>query len=114
MKTATLLKHQNLYRSLARFARKMDIPKDTQGTPVLVNFGLWGCWYVIRLGNDIHTNYGGLCPMHFAHLHGFGDVIGQCDLTVADGTPMEEAWRASYAAAIDDRLAVHAATGGPQ
>lgn len=107
MKAAKLLNHISLYPALRRFRCKKDIPAGTQGTPLLVSFGLWGQWYVVAGFGGLLCVNGTEMPFHRTTFFDFGPVIGPCDLTAADGTPMEEAWRESMRARIAERNALH-------
>lgn len=102
--SATLLKRLALFPIVAKFQFKKDIPKHVPGFPVRVDFGLWGLWYLVKSPNGLLMADGQEMPVHTAYLKDFGCVIGPHDLTAAEGTPMAEAWRESYRAAIDARL----------
>jgi hypothetical protein len=102
MKATKLLKHVSLFPVLRRFRCKKDI--NVPGKPILADFGLWGCWYVVQGFGGLVCVDGREMPFHETHLNDFGRTIGPCDLTAADGTPLQEAWRASYGDRIKERL----------
>lgn len=107
MKPAILLRHIGLHSTLRRFRCKKDIPQGVQGTPILVSFGLWGQWYVVK-------GFGGLLcvdmpdmPFHEMRTRDNKVVIGQRDKSAGEGTPYAETWRESMSNSINDRLALH-------
>jgi hypothetical protein len=87
------------------FRFKKDIPEDLAGrsVAVVVDCGLWGCWYAVRVGQSLLLKSGEWLPVHFAHLT-TGRVVGMRDLEAGRGTKHAEGWRASYQAVIEDRL----------
>ncbi len=109
MKPIKLLQHVALYPTLRRFRCIKDIPKDLPGKSLLVSFGLWGQWYIVEGFHGLHCTNGTQMPFHLARFHDFGTVIGQRDLTAADGTLMEEAWRESMRTMIAERNRLHVA-----
>lgn len=104
MKAARLLQHISLYPALARFRCKKDIPKGTQGFPVLADFGLWGQWWLVRSFGGLLLADGREMPFHIMHCRSGEVVLGQHDLTAAEGTKYAEAWRESYREVINERL----------
>jgi hypothetical protein len=102
--TTKLLRGLKLYEQLNRYQFKKDMPKDSGVVGFFaVNFGLWGVWYVTRGFHGLHLKNGEQMPFHEMHTLDGDRVIGQRDLTLADGTKYETAWRESMAAAIDKR-----------
>lgn len=100
-----LLQYPTVLPQVEVFRFKKDIPKDLAGRsiPVVIDCGLWGCWYAVRIGETLLLKSGEWLPVHFAHLH-TGRVVGVHDLEAGRGTKHAEGWRESYGAAIRERL----------
>lgn len=107
MTTFKMLRYPKVYGSIRRFRTLKDLRHSgLSGLEMKVSFGLWGTWYVVKGFLGLHCVNGSQMPIHTAHLLQFGPVIGEHDLTCADGTAMKQAWRESYGATIDERLGI--------
>lgn len=107
MKAYTLLQRVSLYEILKRYRCKKDIPADKrQFNPLLVNFGLHGYWYVSRGPSGLFCVNGSQMPFHSCSLLTGEMLIARQDLTVADKTKYEDAWRESLDSAIREKAGI--------
>ena len=102
MKAATLLQAVALYGVLKRYPLKQDIPSDEREfQPLFLNFGLYGNWFVPRGTSGLLTKEGSSVPFHQVHLLTGELIVGHRDLTSADGTKYQSAWRESLTERIN-------------
>jgi hypothetical protein len=109
MKPVILLQHTLLYSTLARYRCKKDVPKGTQGTPVVASFGLWGVWYIIRGFGGLRCQDGGDMRFHELRLNDGTVIYGQRDSMAAEGRSFDDVWRESLA---ESNLAKIGVVGG--
>lgn len=105
--TTYLVTADSLVRVFKLYRFKKDVPPGLRPFLKRVSFGLFGVFYVLHTSDGILCQSGEVAPVHIAYLVGVGPVIGLRDLEAAKHRKWAEAWRASYAAAINERLDLH-------
>lgn len=88
-----------------RYGRKSDIGKFNAGCKgVQIQTRFERVWMVFDQYGSVYMSDGSWMPCFEFFLVGFGNVVGPRDISTADNTAMQEAWRSAANAKIQDEI----------